>query len=381
MFSGLSNGVEIHEPIPPLIPIPNSGQINKLLDKLRSCSKPVIIVGSQVVLDTEKVFAYQKALEHIGVPCFLSGMSRGLLGSSNLQMRHHRREALKATDLCILLGAQMDFRLSYGQNINYRSYLVTVNRSKEDLTKNRKPNLAILGDPGLFLLELANIVPENLNENWKEWYGELRDRDEKRNLDIIKQSQVELEQYINPIYLCSEIDKVLGEKSILIGDGGDFVGTASYIIRPRGPLNWLDPGPFGTLGVGYGFAEAAKLSNPDHEVWILFGDCSCAFSFMEIDTCRRHNLPIIAVIGNDACCTQIWREQVRILEDDVGCMLDYSDYHLAGEGLGAKGFLIERNEDVPSILAKAKEEYAKGFSVVINAKIGKTDFRKGSLSL
>lgn len=102
---------------------------------------------------------------------------------------------------------------------------------------------------------------------------------------------------------------------------------------------------------------------------------------MEIDTCRRHEIPIIAVIGNDACCTQIWREQVKILGDDVGCMLEYSDYHLVAEGLGAKGFLVERDEDVPGVLARAKEEYEKGFSVVINAKIGKSDFRKGSLSI
>ena len=36
--------------------------------------------------------------------------------------------------------------------------------------------------------------------------------------------------------------------------------------RPRGPLTWLDPGAFGTLGVGGGFALGAKLARPESEV-------------------------------------------------------------------------------------------------------------------
>ena len=77
---------------------------------------------------------------------------------------------------------------------------------------------------------------------------------------------------INPLQLCLAIDKSLQDKSILIGDGGDFVATASYIIQPRGPYCWLDPGVFGTLGVGAGFAMGAKLARPDHDVWLLYGD-------------------------------------------------------------------------------------------------------------
>lgn len=52
---------------------------------------------------------------------------------------------------------------------------------------------------------------------------------------------------------------MLPDDAILIADGGDFVGSAAYIVRPRGPLQWLDPGAFGTLGVGGGFAIGAKV--------------------------------------------------------------------------------------------------------------------------
>lgn len=77
-----------------------------------------------------------------------------------------------------------------------------------------------------------------------------------------------------------------------------------------GPLCWLDPGPFGTLGVGGGFALGCKLARPDLEVWLIWGDGSSAYSLMEYDTFVRHNVPVISVVGNDGCWSQIYRDQV-----------------------------------------------------------------------
>ena len=80
-----------------------------------------------------------------------------------------------------------------------------------------------------------------------------------------------------------------------MADGGDFVGTAAYILRPRGPLSWLDPGAFGTLGVGGGFALGAKLVRPEADVWIIWGDGSCAYSIAEYDTFKRFMVNVIFV--------------------------------------------------------------------------------------
>ena len=62
------------------------------------------------------------------------------------------------------------------------------------------------------------------------------------------------------------------------------------IFSPRGPLSWLDPGAFGTLGVGGGFALGAKLCRPDAEVWIVYGDGSLGYSVAEFDTFTRHKV-------------------------------------------------------------------------------------------
>jgi acetolactate synthase-1/2/3 large subunit len=186
---------------------------------------------------------------------------------------------------------------------------------------------------------------------------------------------------LNPLWLCREIDGALDGDSVIVADGGDFVSTASYITRPRRPLSWLDPGAFGTLGVGAGFALGAKLVRPSAEVWILYGDGSFGYSLAEADTFVRHQLPVIAVVGNDAAWTQIAREQVEILKDDVGTVLAPTDYHRVAEGFGARGLALSDAAGVPAALRAAKAAARAGQPVFVNAIIGKTDFRKGSISM
>ena len=120
-----------------------------------------------------------------------------------------------------------------------------------------------------------------------------------------------------------------------MGDGGDFVATASYVLRPRAPLSWLDPGVFGTLGSGAGFALGAKLCRPQAEVWLLYGDGAAGFSLAELDTLTRHSVAVIAVVGNDAGWTQIARDQVEVFGDDLATALARTDYDEAAKGLGA----------------------------------------------
>ena len=82
-----------------------------------------------------------------------------------------------------------------------------------------------------------------------------------------------------------------------------------------------------TLGVGAGFVLGTKLVNPEAEIWLIWGDGSSGYNIAEIDTFRRFGIGVICVIGNDACWSQIEREQIPKLGDNTACMLSYCDYH------------------------------------------------------
>ncbi|MGH1346533.1 MAG: thiamine pyrophosphate-binding protein [Nannocystales bacterium] len=379
-FAG-SRRAKVGAKVQPEVPTAFPAAVTRAADLLGKAKRPVIVVGSQATLggplETQRL---AESLGRLGAPVYLSGMARGLMGREHdAWFRHKRTKALGEADLVILAGVPNDFRLNYGLQIARKATLISVNRSALDLRKNRKPKLGALADPCDFLCRLSAEAKLD-TESLRPWLDRLRTRDRDRNAQIDEQSEFETE-LVNPLALCQSLEENLADDSILVADGGDFVATASYIMSPRAPLSWLDPGPFGTLGVGAGFALGAKLCRPDAEVWLLYGDGSAGYTIPEFDSFVRHGLPVIAVVGNDASWAQIARDQVEILKDDVGTVLARTDYHKVAEGFGAKGLLLEDPADIESTIAEAKALAAQGYPVLINAHIGKTEFRKGSISM
>jgi acetolactate synthase-like protein len=256
---------------------------------------------------------------------------------------------------------------------------VSANRSREDLLRNRQPAVAVPGAPEVFLCRLAREAAPR--PEWRTWLETLHGREAARDAEIEAQAGAAVEHGQNPIALCRAIDRALGPSSIVVADGGDFVATASYVLRPRAPLSWLDPGPFGTLGVGAGFALGVKLARPEAEVFLLYGDGALGYSLAEADSFVRHGIGLVAVIGNDAGWTQIAREQVQVLKDDVATVLLPTDYERAASGLGACGLRLAAADDPDRVLAEARALARAGRPVYVNAHIGRTDFRKGSISI
>ena len=371
----------VNSPIEPRIPALNFQDLNQAVTWLSKAERPVVVLGSQTLTQAGKAHLVAKALSAMGIPTYLGGMGRGLLGtSSDIQFRHRRTKALKEADVVLVVGFPFDFRLGYGRSISSKATLISANRCARDLTKNRKPDLAIHADAGDFLIELGHRMPKNYGK-WESWIDTLRCNEREREEEITNQAKYTPAEYVNPLQICQEIEKELDDKSVLIVDGGDFVATASYILRPRSPLSWLDPGVFGTLGVGGGFATGAAVARPDSERWIIYGDGSAAYSLAEFDTFVRHQMPVIAVVGTDASWAQIAREQVEMLGTAVGTTLLRTDYHIVAEGYGGKGVLITQPSEIQPGLKQAKAWYKEGFPVLVNVHIASTDFRKGSISM
>lgn len=355
---------------------PSPPQIQSGIKLLQKAQKPLLIIGSGAMLQPKLAHELAQAIQHLNLPVYLSGMARGLLGKSHpLQMRHKRKQAIKSSDLIILAGVPNDFRLDYGNHIGNRKF-ISINRSKEDLYKNKKPTLAIFADPASFLISLST----SYSGNCQEWQKQLAGNDLIRELEIEKQAN-EPTTHINSIQLFKELEKQLNDDALLIVDGGDFAATASYTLSPRKPLSWMDPGVFGTLGVGAGFALGAKLVFPEKNIFIIYGDGSAGYSLIEYDTFVRHNLPVISIIGNDAGWTQIARDQVDFLKSDCAVRLSYSDYEKIAHAFGAQGVKVNHIDSFKKEIQHFLNTLPSKQSFIINAIIGKTDFRKGSISV
>lgn len=354
-------------------------QLKKLVALINRSAKPVLILGSGAMSDPGLATELANAINKIGIPTYLSGMSRGLLGKNNhIHFHHKRKAALKEADLIILAGLPCDFRLNYGIELSSKAKKITINLNKTELKKNITPHLALHCHPADCMISLQKETSGW--PTWLDWKKELDARELIREKEIAEMATVE-GKYINPVLLFQKIDQLLPANSIIVSDGGDFAATSSYVLHPGKPLSWLDSGVFGTLGVGAGFALGAALSNPRDYVFIVYGDGSFGYSAAEFDTFTKLGLKICAIVGNNGSWEQVAREQVTMLGAATATAIPRSDYHLIAKSFGADGERTETIREFEQAFKNALESLDKGVPYLINAIIEPTSFRDGSISM
>jgi acetolactate synthase-1/2/3 large subunit len=344
---------------------------------LRAAERPIAIVGSQWRWSRcpEGLYSLAGALS---LPVFLNGMARGALGRDHpCLFRHCRSAALRRSDCILVFGTPFDFRLGYGQKLSSAARVIQVDLDGAEIGRNRSVDVGIVGDSGRVAAQLADSLDRH--EVSADWREELAQLDQAR-LDEMRRHCNDDVQPINPLRLCSELNQFVGEQTIIVGDGGDFVATAAAIFELHRPAQWMDPGPLGTLGVGPGYALAAKLARPDCDVLLVLGDGSFGFNGIEFEALVRQRIKVVGVVGNDACWTQIHRGQVMLYgrERARATTLAHTRYDRMVEALGGHGEHVRRLDQLRPALERA---FAAEDAALVNVEIGASDFRKNALAV
>lgn len=347
---------------------------------LREAERPMVICGSQLRWSPDEG-ALARFVDALQAPTFLNGMARGALPPDHPWLfTRCRKDILRDADAIVIFGTPLDFRLGYGgPNVfNAKAKVVQVDLDGAEIGRNRSIDVGIVGDSGLVMDGLTALL-DGFAPDRAAWKAHVQEKEEKR----LAKMRAELESDAvppNPLRVCAELNKFLKDDTIVIGDGGDFVATAAYTLKVRRPGLWMDPGPLGTLGVGPGFAMAAKLARPDSDVVLVYGDGSVGFNVMEFEAMVRQGIKVTAVVGNDACWTQIYRGQVQLFGEQraVATKLDYTRYDEVVRALGGHGEYVEHPDQLAGAFERA---FASPLPALVNVKIGHSDFRKGAISV
>lgn len=357
--------------------------VDRAFALLQAARRPVALVGTQLRWSVRRE-AYPEFVSTFGMPVYVNGLGRGSLPPDNPYfLSRTRKPALRQADVVLIFGTPLDFRLGYGResHINAEARLIQVDLDGAEIGRNRAVEVGIVGDTGLVMEQLTHRARTEgyTREMVKPWLDEMR----RREAEAAESVRAELESEavpINPLRACREIADALPRNAIVIGDGGDFVASAASIVRIYEQGHWLDPGPLGTLGVGPGYAMAAKLAKPDCPVVIIYGDGSFGLHAMELEACVRQKINVVGVIGNDAGWTQIRRGQVQLYGEEraVATALGFTRYDLVAEALGCHAEFVERPEEIRPAMERA---LGAGKPALVNIKIGKSDFRKDAISI
>ncbi len=347
---------------------PDRKEVLQALQILRGASRPVLMSGTSVKWSnaSRELRAF---IDEIRIPSFANGMGRGTIPHDSPQFFNRvRREALKKADVVILAGSVLDFRLNFGRSIGADARIIQLDMDNVLIGQNRDADVGLVGNLACtFELMLQLMKDESIQLDYSPWRDELRSR-EAELADEVEKNLSSDEVPIDPMRLCREIRDFVDEDTILIGDGGDIVATAAKIVPVLREGAWMDPGPLGTLGVGMPFALAAQIAHPDRRVLVIYGDGSFGLNGFEFDTAVRFNLPIVAVVGNDAAWGQMLRPQVALYGKERVCAtyLRYTRYDRVVEALGGHGEYVEQPEEIRPALERA---FASGKPACVNVKI------------
>jgi acetolactate synthase-1/2/3 large subunit len=353
--------------------------VARVADLLASATNPVVVSGSGTYW--AQAWEPLRAVVETGrLPLFVNGMSRGILPSDHPNLlAATRRHALRHADVILALGIDFDFRLGYGRGEGYLDdvAVVHVDPQADKLGHNRSVTLGVTADVGAFLRALLEHEGKFGRSEDSPWLTDLRER-EAVKVDEKLQAAASDAAPVHPLRFAREVAEWLDPDGIVIGDGGDIVAhTAGYVQVDR-PGSWMDPGPFGCLGVGAPFAMAAKVVHPDRDVTVVYGDGSFGFNGMELESAARQGLPFVGVIGNDGAWGEMKAFHGRAYGPEAMVAQDLSQdtaYEKVAEALGGYGERVERPEDIKPALDRAR---ASGVPAIVNVVLDRTYRRTSS---
>jgi len=359
---------------------PAADAVARAAELLAGAERPIAIVGSQLHW-SPRAGALPTLLERFAMPAFLNGMARTALAADHpCKLTSVRKKAMAQADVVLVCGTPFDFRIDYGRTWGAATQVIHVDRDGATLGHNRAVTLGITADTGLTLAALAAALPARAGGAWLERMRE----EERQKTATMAAEMAQAGDPPGPLHVCGVLGRFIQDDTVVVGDGGDFVATAAYALKMGARGLWMDPGPLGTLGVGPGYAMAAKLARPAARVIAVYGDGAFGLHAMELEAMARQHIAVVCVIGNDAGWTQIRRGQVQIYGEAraVATGLAYTRYDKVAEALGCFGAWVERASELePALRAAFDAAERDQVPAVVNVKIGGSDFRKGALSV
>ena len=352
---------EANSPNPPApLPDPASGSgadpraIDRAAALLRESERPVVMAGAGLYWGRGET-ALRTLAERLRIPVFANGLARGCIPADHeLAFSRARRTGLQGTDVAVVIGAPLDFRLGFGGAFAPDAEIIAIDVAEPAQGPPRQPTAELYGALPATLAAFGEAAsPPDPSSEREAWIRSLHATEDDAR--AVEASELADDRSpLHPMRVYGELTRVLDRDAIVIGDGGDFVSYAGRVIDSYQPGCWLDPGPLGCLGCGPGYALAAKLARPERQVVLLLGDGAFGFSGMELDTLARHGVAVLAVVGNNG----IWALEKHPMEALYGYSVAAelrpgTRYDHIAEALGCHGEFVKTPAELRPALDRA----------------------------
>lgn len=358
---------------------PDTADIRRAAELLRSAQRPVIIAGSGVWW-ADAADELQSFVELTGVPLYTITMARGVIpddhpfcfGYADPALNRAARAAFQEADLFLILGKRIDYRLGLGgpRVLPPDAPVVQVDVHGPEFGLNRRVDLAICADLKAaltaMLVEMGHSDTARL-QPWRTRCSELRDGWRS----VLAGHMADRSTPMHPAALFGEVVPALPKDALISWDGGDFTHWGRSVVPAKTGGGWLRLGPLGTIGSALPNAIALKLAHPEKPVILFTGDGALGFYIAEMDTLARYQLPVVILVGNDAGWgleRELQRAQGALdhTGSTVACELRHTRYDLIMQGFGGAGEHVDTLDQIGPALQRG---FASGKPYCIDATV------------
>ncbi len=348
--------------------------LDAVVSLIKEAKKPFILTGGGVI----RADAAVEALEL--VEKMQSPVSSTLMGLGGVPTNHElftgmigmhgsktSNLASSECDLFIAVGSRFSDRITSNTKMfAEEANIVHIDVDPAEINKNVRAFYHVAGDVKASLKRLNEKLTTETRMHRLEWKEQI--------IYWKKQYPLACNQNgsIKPHYIIRKLSELTSGKAIITTEVGQSQMWSAQYYDYVLPRTFLSSGGLGTMGYGLGASLGAKLGNPDKIVVNIAGDGSFCMNNNELATAVHYELPVVVIVLDNKVLGMV-RQWQDLFFDKRYSQTDRNrctDFVKLAEAYGAKGYKLEKIEDVEPVL---KEALAQKVPVVIHCPIDPDD--------
>jgi len=257
------------------------------------------------------------------------------------------REAMAGADVILAVGTEFgetDYDMLFVGELDLPGALIRIDIDGQQLARNVRPALPIVGDARLALAMLGEAVPDAVFRDGAVRAGGLREA-------------VAAEPHVHPDFaaLFSAMRAAL-PGLVLVGDSTLPTYYAVWQYETEAPRSYFHSATGGgTLGYAIPAALGASLARPEVPVVALIGDGSAQFTFAELAAGAEAGLPLAVLIWNNNGYREIKQGMLAASIPPTGVDVPAPDFLQMATALGCEACRVRSLPELESALQASRQ--------------------------
>ncbi len=296
---------------------PVASDVSRVLNRILSASKPVIVAGGGVSHSCAEDELY-KFVKSLNIPVVDTMMGLGnypqndgnYLGMIGIFGDRAANQIVKESDLIVSIGARFNDRITcMFKDIDLSSKFIQIDINQQEISRVISANDYLAGD-AKNILEMMNDKLSNLSfEKFNNWLKQCIDL---KSLNVVRQRSTNLMHSFEVIRKLEEFTK--NKDLIFTSEVGQHQLWAVQNLSFSKNRRILVSGGSGTMGFGFPAAIGACIANPEQPVVCISGDGSFQMGIHELATCVDYNLDLKIMILNNGYLGMVRQLQEKTCE-------------------------------------------------------------------